>query len=238
MRLDKFLKEVGLGSRSEVKKIIKEKLISVNGKIITSSDLNIDENHDLILFKGNKLHYQEFYYFLLNKPQGYLSATEDKNQPTILDFFKDYQHLNLFPVGRLDKDTTGVLIITNDGDLAHNLISPKYHVDKVYIATLDKEVDINIKDIFENGILLDNELTLPCKLEKLSNNICKVTLHQGKYHQVKRMFEYFGYKVIKLHREKFAFLSLDQLKSGEFRPLSNIEIKKLKEMTNSKSKDI
>ena len=171
---------------------------------------------------------------MFNKPSGYLSATEDRNQPTILDFFSNYSHLDLFPVGRLDKDTTGVLIVTNDGELAHRLISPKYHVDKIYLATLDQEVDENIKEEFENGIILDGEKTLPSKFEKLSSNLCRVTLHQGKYHQVKRMFLHFNLKVIKLHREKFAFLTLEDLKEGQFRELTKEEVEKLKVITNSK----
>lgn len=234
MRLDKFLKECGLGSRTEVKKLIKDKKILVNGSIAKNSDLNIDESNDLITFDSKIIKYQKYYYFLFNKPSGYLSATEDRNQPTILDFFSNYSHLDLFPVGRLDKDTTGVLIVTNDGELAHRLISPKYHVDKIYLATLDQEVDENIKEEFENGIILDGEKTLPSKFEKLSSNLCRVTLHQGKYHQVKRMFLHFNLKVIKLHREKFAFLTLEDLKEGQFRELTKEEVEKLKVITNSK----
>lgn len=232
MRLDKYLKECGYGSRSEVKKIIKNKNISINDTIVTSSDYNVNLSSDIVKFNGEIIKYQKYYYFLLNKPSGYLSATSDSLQPTILDFFSDYSHLDLFPVGRLDKDTTGAIIITNDGELAHRLISPKYHVDKVYIATLDKNVDPSIKEEFESGIMLDNEMTLPSKFEVIAPNICRVTLHQGKYHQVKRMFEYFNYKVIALHREKFAFLSLDNLIEGNYRLLNDEEINTLKTITN------
>lgn len=232
MRLDKYLKECGYGSRSEVKKIIKNKNILINDVIVTNSDYNVNLSFDIVKFKDEVIKYQKYYYFLLNKPGGYLSATSDNSQPTILDFFSDYSHLDLFPVGRLDKDTTGAIIITNDGELAHRLISPKYHVDKVYIATLDKNVDPSIKEEFESGIILDNEMTLPSKFEVISPNTCRVTLHQGKYHQVKRMFEYFNYKVISLHREKFAFLSLDNLQEGKFRLLNDEEINTLKSITN------
>ena len=234
MRLDKFLKEVGLGTRSEVKKLIKEKRISINDVIVTKEGTILDENKDVVkLDNVATLHYQEFYYFLLNKPKGYLSATEDSTQPTILDFFKDdYSHVDLFPVGRLDKDTTGVILITNDGELAHRLISPKYHVDKIYIATLDKEVDMKIQKEFEEGIILDHELTLPSKLEKLDSNICKVTLHQGKYHQVKRMFEYFDLKVVELHRENFGGITLGNLEEGTFRELTTNEVNSLKRLTH------
>lgn len=232
MRLDKFLKDCGLGSRKNVKQLIKNKRIKVDNIIVNKSELNINPFSNKVYLDDELIHYQEFYYFLLNKPKGYLSATTDNYQKTILDFFFEYDHLDLFPVGRLDKDTTGAIIITNDGTLAHQLISPKYHVDKVYIATLDKDVNENIKSEFARGIILDDELTLPCKFEKIDNNICKVTLHQGKYHQVKRMFEYFNYKVIDLHREKFAFLTIEDLNPGDFRPLSEEEIKNLKILTS------
>lgn len=231
MRLDKFLKETGFGSRTEVKKLIKDKRVKINSQIITQYDININPLEDQVFVDSSLVHYQEFYYFLLNKPKGYLSATEDSSSLTILDLFQDYDYLDLFPVGRLDKDTTGAIIITNDGDLAHKLISPKYHVDKVYIATLDKEVDESIKEEFENGIVLDNEKTLPSKFEKIDENIVRVTLHQGKYHQVKRMFAYFGYTVIELHREKFAFLDVRGLNQGKFRELTIEEIDQLKEIT-------
>ena len=167
---------------------------------------------------------------MLNKPKGYLSATEDYYEQTVLDLLPEYRHIDLFPVGRLDKDTTGLLLITNDGTLAHDLISPKKHVDKVYIATLDKELDLKIKDEFEHGIILDDELTLPASLEKIEDNIAKVTIHQGKYHQIKRMFEYFGYKVVELDRIKFSFLTYDGLKIGEYRELSKEEIERLKSL--------
>ena len=234
MRLDKFLKETGYGTRNEVKKLIKEKRVKINSQIVLKSDLNIDPLIDQIYVDSSLVHYQQFYYFLLNKPKGYLSATEDSSSLTILDLFKDYDFLDLFPVGRLDKDTTGAIIATNDGALAHRLISPKYHVDKIYIATLDKEVNSSIKEEFESGIVLDNEKTLPSKFEKIGTNVCRVTLHQGKYHQVKRMFSYFGYNVIDLHREKFAFLDLKNLNEGNFRELTKKEVEQLKEMVKMK----
>jgi 16S rRNA pseudouridine516 synthase len=156
-----------------------------------------------------------------------LSATEDNKQQTVLDLLPEYSHLNLFPVGRLDKDTTGTLLITDDGQLAHALLSPKKHVDKIYIATLDKPLPSNLIPSFEKGIILDNELTLPAKLEILDSNIGRITLHQGKYHQVKRMFASFGLEVIELHREKFAFLTVDNLPLGTYRELTKEEEKEL-----------
>ena len=230
MRLDKFLSNCGLGTRSQVKDIIKSNKIKVNTALVKKPEFNINPEKDVVYYEDNKIEYKEFYYFLLNKPKGYLSATEDTFQPTILDFFSNYSHLDLFPVGRLDKDTTGAIIITNDGLLAHQLISPKYHVDKIYIATLDKEVDPSIKEEFEDGIMLDGEKTLPAKIEFLDKNVCRVTLHQGKYHQVKRMFEHFSYKVIELHRERFAFLTLDNLEESTYRELTNEEVLNLKSL--------
>ena len=227
MRLDKFLSNNGYGSRKDVKILIKKKLIKVNDSYQVKPETNIDPNKDVVKYNEDVIEYKEFHYFLLNKPKGYISATEDGKQNTVLDLLPEYHYLDLFPVGRLDKDTTGTLLITDDGDLAHNMLSPKKHVDKIYIATTDLPIPPSIKEQFESGIILDNELTLPAKLEIIDNNIAKVTLHQGKYHQVKRMFASFGLKVIELHREKFAFLSVENLKEGSFRELSDLEIEKL-----------
>lgn len=230
MRLDKFLANSGLGTRKEVKQFIKQGRISVNGISKVKDSDSIDTEIDKICFDDELIYYQEFYYVMMNKPKGYLSATEDNYQKTVLDLIPEYDFAKLFPIGRLDKDTTGLLLLTNDGVLAHQLISPKKHVDKVYIATLDKPLDMKIKEEFENGIKLDDELTLPAKIEKIDEFIAKVTLHQGKYHQVKRMFEYFGYKVIELDRIKFAFLTLDGLDVGEYRELLDEEVAKLKKL--------
>lgn len=228
MRLDKFLANQGFGSRKDAKKYIKDKRIKINGVFAKKPEDNINPLVDEISIDDDVIEYKENYYFMLNKPKGYICATEDNFQNTVLELIPEYNYLKLFPVGRLDKDTTGLLLITTDGDFAHKLISPKRHVDKVYIATLDKDVDMKIKNEFESGIILDDELTLPAKIEQLESNVCKVTLHQGKYHQVKRMFEYFGYKVIELHREKFAFLTLGDLQEAEYRELTDDEVNRLK----------
>ena len=227
MRLDKFLSNNGFGSRKDVKNLIKKQNIYINGKLIKQADYSFDPTKDIVKVNDQLIKYREFYYFLLNKPKGYISATEDTKQNTVLDLLPEYSYLDLFPVGRLDKDTTGTLLITNDGQLAHSLLSPKKHVDKVYIATLDKDVPPSIIKEFEKGIVLDNELTLPAKLEIIEGNIAKVTLHQGKYHQVKRMFSYFGLEVIELHREKFAFLNVDGLSLGSYRELTLEEEKEI-----------
>ncbi|MBE6142448.1 MAG: rRNA pseudouridine synthase [Erysipelotrichaceae bacterium] len=227
MRLDKFLSNSGFGSRKDVKQLIKKKLVTVNDKIVTKSDLNINPLTDSIRYDNELIEYKEFHYFLLNKPKGYLSATEDNKQNTVLDLLPEYSYLNLFPVGRLDKDTTGTLLITDDGQLAHSLLSPKRHVDKIYIATLDKDIPPSIIKTFEEGIILDNELTLPAKLEIISSNVGKVTLHQGKYHQVKRMFSSFGLEVIELDRIQFSFLTVNDLPLGKYRELTKEEIEEL-----------
>ena len=227
MRLDKFLSNSGFGSRKDVKQLIKKKLVTVNDKIVTKSDLNINPLTDSIKYDNELIEYKEFHYFLLNKPKGYLSATEDNKQNTVLDLLPEYSYLNLFPVGRLDKDTTGTLLITDDGQLAHSLLSPKKHVDKIYIATLDKDIPPSIIKSFEEGIILDNELTLPAKLEIISSNVGKVTLHQGKYHQVKRMFSSFGLEVIELDRIQFSFLNVNDLPLGKYRELTKEEIEEL-----------
>lgn len=220
MRLDKFLSNNGFGSRKDVKLLIKKQNVYINDTLIKQADYSFEPTKDIVKVNDQIVKYKEFYYFLLNKPKGYISATEDYKQNTVLDLLPEYSHLDLFPVGRLDKDTTGTLLITNDGQLAHALLSPKKHVDKVYIATLDKDIPSSIINDFEKGIILDNELTLPAKLEILEHNVAKVTLHQGKYHQVKRMFSHFGLEIIELHREKFAFLTVDNIPLGTYRELT------------------
>ncbi|MGN1295260.1 MAG: pseudouridine synthase, partial [Bacilli bacterium] len=222
MRLDKFLSSCGIGTRKEVKKLIKDKRISVNGSFNVKDSMNINELEDEVMFDDEILEYKEFYYILLNKPKGYLSATEDNYAPTVLDLVSEYSFVSLFPVGRLDKDTTGCLLLTNDGPLAHRLLSPKYHVDKVYEVEIDKEMNNfeKVKSSFEKGIPMDDDTTLPAKIIMKDSTHFELTLHQGKFHQVKRMFEYFSYKVINLNRKKFAFLDCSSLEQGEYRLLT------------------
>lgn len=229
MRLDKFLSNNGFGTRKEVKDLIKKGYVSVNDNDKIKFDQSIDPTVDIIKVDDEIIEYKENYYFLMNKPKGYISATEDYKQDTVLDLIPEYAYLHLFPVGRLDKDTTGALILTTDGELTHRLISPKYHVDKIYYVEVDKILDPSIKDKFEHGLKLDGEELLPSKFEYLDEHHARVTLHQGKYHQVKRMFEYFGYTVVNLHRETFAFLTLEGIEEGDYRELTDEEVSKLKE---------
>ena len=229
MRLDKFLSNNGFGTRKEVKDLIKKGYVSVNDNDKIKFDQSIDPTVDIIKVDDEIIEYKENYYFLMNKPKGYISATEDYKQDTVLDLIPEYAYLHLFPVGRLDKDTTGALILTTDGELTHRLISPKYHVDKIYYVEVDKVLNHSIKDKFEHGLKLDGEELLPSKFEYLDEHHARVTLHQGKYHQVKRMFEYFGYTVVNLHRETFAFLTLEGIEEGDYRELTDEEVSKLKE---------
>lgn len=230
MRLDKFLTNSGIGSRSEVKRIIKDKRIRVNGEIIKRDSFNVDETKDVVLFDETEIKYKKFYYILLNKPQGYVSASIDNVYPPVTDLLPEYRFANLHTVGRLDVDTTGALLLTNNGDLTHKLISPKYKVDKVYEVEVDKKIDRNLVEIFKNGIELDGELTLPADLLIIDEKHAELTLHQGKFHQVKRMFKKFGYEVLKLNRKRFAFLTVDDLDVGEYRELTLEEEKKLKSL--------
>ena len=230
MRLDKFLANSGIGTRSEVKRLIKDKRIKVNGEIVRSDSFNVDESKDIVLFDDLEVKYKEFYYILLNKPQGYVSAVIDNVYPPVTDLLPEYAFAKLFPVGRLDVDTTGALLLTNDGELAHKLISPKYHVDKIYEVEVNRKISHNLAEFFKRGIELDGELTLPAELEIIDDVHALLTLHQGKFHQVKRMFRKFDYDVIKLNRKAFAFLRVDDLKIGEHRELTLEEENRLKEI--------
>lgn len=234
MRLDKYLANSGVGSRSIVKRLIKDKRVKVNGEIIRSDSFNVDETKDIVLFDDLEVKYKEFYYILLNKPQGYVSAVIDNVYPVVIDLVEEYKFAKLSPVGRLDVDTTGALLLTNDGELAHKLISPKYRVDKEYKVEVDKKLDPSLVEKFKNGILLDEELTLPSSLTILSDTCASLILHQGKFHQVKRMFKAFGYNVISLERTRFAFLDVKDITLGEYRELTSSEEAKLKALVASK----
>ena len=230
MRLDKFLANSGVGSRSEVKRYIKDKRVKVNGAIIKNDSFDVEETKDIVLFDDLEVKYKKFYYVLLNKPKGYVSATIDNVYPPVIDLIPEYAFAKLNPVGRLDVDTTGALLLTNDGDLAHKLISPKYHVDKVYEVEVDKKLDPKLVEIFKKGIELDGELTMPADLVLLNEKHAELTLHQGKFHQVKRMFKKSDYHVVELNRKAFAFLTVDGLKPGEHRELTLEEERKLKSL--------
>ena len=209
MRLDKFLKDTGFGSRKEVKILIKQKRVSVNDIIVNNEGLSVDENNDVIKVDNERVIYIKYVYIMLNKPQGVVSATFDNVHTTVIDLINDFKYLELFPVGRLDIDTEGLLLITNDGVLSHNLLSPKKHVDKTYFLETDEELSIEDMEKIENGVMIDGQLTLPAKIEKVSNRSYHLTIHEGKFHQVKRMIASTGKNVIYLKRISFGPLNLD-----------------------------
>lgn len=234
MRIDKLLAHAGFGTRKDVKKIIREKRVEINGDIVRSDKTQVNPETDHITVDGKALHYSELVYYMLNKPQGYVSATIDNVYPTVIDLIDDV-HKDLFPVGRLDVDTTGLLLITNDGPLAHKLTAPASHCPKTYEAVADGEVTDEDIAAFAKGIPLDDWLCQPAKLEvirKGRQSLCHVTISEGKFHQVKRMFLYIGKPVLSLKRISMGPLALDKtLKLGSYRALTADEIRSLKTRT-------
>ena len=232
MRLDKFLCEMGVGTRSEVKNYLKKGQVTVNEEIIKKPETKIDENKDTICFLGRPLSYEAVQYFLLNKPAGCVTATRDKLSETVMSYLPENRRDDLFPVGRLDKDTEGLLLITNDGQLAHELLSPKKHVDKTYFAVIDGKVKEEHKQLFLEGLDIgDDDPTMPAKLVILkSGEISEIelTIQEGRFHQVKRMFEAIGTKVTYLKRISMGPLSLGNLQPGEVRVLTETELEQLK----------
>lgn len=230
MRLDKFLADCGLGTRKEIKKLIKDGMIKVNSSVNLRPETKIDENIDKVYFGDEELIYKKFVYLVLNKPQDFVSATQDTKFDTVIDLVPDeYLHYDLFPVGRLDIDTEGLLVITNDGALSHKLLSPKKHVPKTYYAEVLGVVDDADISAFENGVVLDDGYkTNPAELKilNISDNMSEIelTITEGKFHQVKRMFESVGKKVVYLKRIKMNELMLDdKIKLGEMRELTEEE---------------
>ena len=235
MRLDKYLCEAGKGTRSEVKKIIVRGDVSVNSSIIRDPAAKLDENSDEVTIGGVPVRYADFEYYMLNKPKGVISASRDKrdkNAVCVTDLIKEKIRQDLFPVGRLDKDTEGLLIITNDGELAHRLLSPKHHVDKTYYAELDSSVSREGAERIMAGVDIgDDKPTLPCQINMLSDSSCFITIHEGRYHEIKRMFKTEGRTVNYLKRISMGPMSLDtELEPGEYRSLSPEEIELLKQV--------
>ena len=232
MRLDKFLSEMGVGTRSEVKAYLKKGQVTLNGEIVKKPEVKIDENNDKVCYLGQVLSYEAVQYFLLNKPAGCVTATRDHLSDTVMSFLPENRRDDLFPVGRLDKDTEGLLLITNDGQLAHELLSPRKHVDKTYFAVIDGEVREEHKQLFQDGLNIgDEDLTLPAKLSILKSgetSEIELTIHEGRFHQVKRMFEAIGTKVIYLKRISMGPLTLGNLQPGEVRVLTDEELDALR----------
>lgn len=232
MRLDKFLCELGIGTRSEVKALLKKGLVTVNGEVIKRPESKIDEFKDEVCYGGEKLCYEAVQYFLLNKPAGCVTATRDHLSETVMSFLPPQRREDLFPVGRLDKDTEGLLLVTNDGQLAHELLSPKKHVEKTYYALIDGEVREEHKKLFIEGLDIGDETkTLPARLEILKSGATSeitLTIHEGRFHQVKRMFEAIDTKVTYLKRLSMGTLTLGDLQPGQVRRLTEKEISSLK----------
>ena len=263
MRLDRLLAECGEGTRSEVKTYIKKGRVSVNGAVVKDNGLKVDLAEDEVIFGGHRVVYEKFRYFMLNKPQGCVSATRDGLSATVLDLLNGEITRDLFPVGRLDKDTEGFLLITNDGQLGHELLSPRKHVDKCYIACVTKALEPAQIEKFRQGVDVgDDKLTMPAGIELVTGAAAtpyevaaaaagiircsgatekygesmagfqetyKVTLQEGRYHQVKRMFEAFGSKVVYLKRISMGDVCLDEsLAPGEYRRLTEDEVEALR----------
>jgi len=248
MRLDKFLANSGIGTRKEVKDILKNRKISVNDIFVKDGKIQIDEKKDIVKYENKIVNYKPFVYIMMNKPAGVISATEDNHHKTVIDLLNDeYRTYDIFPVGRLDIDTEGLLLLTNDGVLSHNLLSPKKHVDKKYYVKIANPLSEDDIKMLENGIKLEeNFVTKKAKVEIICNgsekesknsdfdenkneNLVYITISEGKFHQVKRMFKAVNNEVLYLKRVKMGGLSLDEkLKLGEYRELTEEELNNLK----------
>lgn len=232
LRLDKYLADMGTGTRKEVKKFIQQGCVTVGGIPVKKPEIKVDTEQDEIYLNGKKIGYLDYEYYMLNKPAGVISATEDAHGQTVLDLIGTKQRKDLFPVGRLDKDTEGLLLITNDGELAHRLLSPKKHIDKVYYAKINGRVTEEDVSVFREGIDIgEKKPTLPGKLVILQAgelSEIELTIREGKFHQVKRMFEAVGKEVVYLKRLRMGSLVLDKnLKPGEYRHLTEKELEDL-----------
>lgn len=234
MRLDKMLSNLGYGSRKEIRKMAKKGEIIVNGKGVSKADIHIDIENDRVYVNGEKAVYREYIYIMLNKPQGVVSATSDYRDETVIDLIDEsFWAFEPFPVGRLDKDTEGLLLLTNDGKLSHNLLSPKKHVDKTYYVEVCDELKEDDVIKFSKGVTIDGDYKcLPAELEILeSGEISKayVTIREGKFHQIKKMMLAIGNEVVYLKRIQMGSLKLDEhLELGEYRELSEEELELLK----------
>ncbi|TER91994.1 rRNA pseudouridine synthase [Staphylococcus epidermidis] len=229
MRLDKFLANMGVGTRSEVKQLLKKGSVKVNQNIVKLPKLHVNPNSDEIMVNDEVVSYIDKVYIMLNKPKGYISATEDEVHPTIIDLIPEYAHLNIFPVGRLDKDTEGLLLVTNDGQFNHEVMNPNKHVSKTYEFYSKHPITQFDIDKFKSGIELSDGKLKPAILKKVDNYVSHVTIYEGKYHQVKRMFHSIENEVLELKRIKIAQLELDHnLDLGSYRLLTQIDFDNLK----------
>ncbi|MDE5965111.1 MAG: rRNA pseudouridine synthase [Eubacterium sp.] len=227
-RIDKIISVASGVSRADARALIKKGLVSVNGAVVKDIGFKADEKNDIICSRGDKLCYSKFVYIMMNKPKGVISASEGGSEKTVVDILPDsMKRKNLFPAGRLDKDTTGFVLITDDGNFAHKILSPKNHIPKTYIAELDKPFDGNVVSAFEQGVELKDDLCMPAEISAVDGNYTKavVIIKQGMYHQIKRMFKKFGITVLELKRIKMGRLELDEvLQPGECRYITTDEL--------------
>lgn len=233
IRLDKFLADAGQGTRSQVKNYIKAGVVTINGDVVKKADYKVDTEKDEVCIRGKALNHEEFAYYMLHKPQGVVSATKDPLEKTVISLITEDKRRDLFPVGRLDKDTEGLLLITNDGKLANALLAPGKHVDKCYYAKIDGCVtEAEIQKFAEGLDIGDDTLTAPAKLTVLNSgeeSEIEVEITEGRYHQIKRMFQAVGMEVVYLKRLRMGSLVLDEtLPCGEYRRLTEDEVAKLK----------
>lgn len=230
MRLDKFLCDTAGLTRTEAKNAVKKGQIAVNGQVQKAADFKVKENTDTVTFQGKPLSYAAFHYYMLHKPAGVITATEDKKESTVMDILREEKVKNLFPVGRLDKDTEGLLLVTDDGELAHNLLSPKKHVDKEYLVKVrDSISEEDCRKLSEGVDIGDEKPTAPAKVERVAEKEILLTIREGRFHQVKRMLQAVGNEVLYLKRLSMGSLRLpEDLEKGAYRPLSEEEIYKIK----------
>lgn len=229
LRLDRWLVTLGVGSRSEMQKLIRKGGVKVNGAMVKDPGQQVDENTVELTVNGAAVDGRLTRHVMLHKPAGLLTAARDKKQPTVMDLLPDvYNAIGCMPVGRLDKDTTGLLFLTTDGELNHRLLSPGRHVDKTYLAEVDGPLDASHVAAFAEGLHLSDFDAQPAKLEIIAPQTGRVTVHEGKFHQIKRMFTAVGREVTKLHRETFGSLTLDpNLPEGQWRELTDEELASL-----------
>ena len=243
MRIDRLLCELNIGSRSAVKELLKKGQVCVNGQVVKKADTKVDENTAVVTCQGKEFRYRPYVYYMLNKPAGVITATKDDTEKTVMDLFREaylcshedlsgIPYKEMFPVGRLDKDTVGLLLLTNDGELSHNLLSPKKHVDKKYLVHLNGIISDEDADRLRAGVDIgEGDITAPSILERDVNDLskCFLTITEGKFHQVKRMFQAVGLKVIYLKRVSMGSLVLDEnLSEGAIRELTMEEVDSLK----------
>lgn len=228
MRLDKFLCEMNLGTRSQVKDLIRRGAVTVNDVPVKGADTRVDEEKDTVCVQGQPVRYQKFFYYMLNKPPGIVSATRDMLSATVMELLRpEHRRSDLFPAGRLDKDTEGFLLLTNDGELAHRLLSPKKHVDKTYRVSIDHGLSGEDVQRLEQGVDIGEDcLTLPAKVQQMEEKVILLTIQEGKFHQIKRMLMAVDNSVTALKRISFGGITLDDtLKPGEYRELTEEEVK-------------